>query len=173
VDAQPGRLGGRSRIDALDHHSLIRGERNTGLLARLRRHRPCAIRSSAILIAALMGTANPIPTLAPVGEAINSLMPINCPSMFASAPPELPGLHYRDIGEVIFADHPGPIGLPCELDGDPCRIIHDMGVRQDRAVPPDDDPGSRAPRHDPRLLATRPRIREAEEAPENRIIGEG
>ena len=53
---------------------------------------PVRTRSSAIRIARSIGMANPSPSLPPLREMIDALMPITSPTAFTSGPPELPGL---------------------------------------------------------------------------------
>ena len=96
--------------------STSRGVLPTGCAMRMPIHgwrtAPCFSRSSATRIARLIGIAKPIPMLPPVGEKIDVLTPITCPSALTSGPPELPGL--IDASVCSMSTYvPGPSFWPC------------------------------------------------------------
>ena len=64
----------------------------------------------------LEGMAKPMPTLAPVGETIWELIPINSPRVFTSAPPELPWLMGASVCRKSWKlPLPEPVARPFAL----------------------------------------------------------
>ena len=74
--------------------------------------RPLVISGSMTRLALLIGMAKPKPMNAPVGEAIQVLMPITSPSMLTSAPPELPGLMAASVWMKSLMFSAGPCVRP-------------------------------------------------------------
>ena len=65
---------------------------STSKPSQARRTAPWSTRSSAIRSARSMGMAKPAPSLPPLREKMEALIPMTCPRAFTSGPPEFPGL---------------------------------------------------------------------------------